>query len=332
VQELTERHILFVGGKGGVGKSTIAASLALAAADRGRKCLLVSTDPAHSLSDIFAARIGDREKRLNKNLWGLEVDPDAEAERYVAVVKSNMKSLVHPEMYPVVDRQLDLARQAPGSQEAALLERVANLITSTRERFDLLVFDTAPTGHTMRLLSLPEVMATWTEGMLKRRKKAGHLGKLLEKLGGGANKEAKTKLAGSEIAENDRNARIRQILESRRQKFDRARKILLDRALTAFLLVLTPEKLPILESRKTRDLLEKYKIGLAAVVVNRVLPEHAEGEFLLKRRRQEEQYLREIERVFRSVPRHTLPLLPHDVHGLDTLRHIGYLLVETERS
>jgi arsenite-transporting ATPase len=251
VQELFERHILFVGGKGGVGKTTTAASLAVAAGDRERRCLLVSTDPAHSLSDIFDVKIGDREKRLVGNVWGLEVDPDAEAERYIDTVKSNMRSLVHPEMYPVVDRQLDLARQAPGSQEAALLERVANLIVETRSRFDLLVFDTAPTGHTMRLLSLPEVMAAWTDGMLKRQKKAGHLGKLLAKLGGGSAKdEAHPYVNGAESPEDRRNARIIEILTARRHKFRHARELLLDRAVTAFVLVLTPEKLPILESKK----------------------------------------------------------------------------------
>jgi arsenite-transporting ATPase len=330
VQKLFERNIIFVGGKGGVGKTTTSASLAVAAVERGRTCLLVSTDPAHSLSDIFHAKIGSREKKLIANLWGLEIDPDTEADRYIATVKSNMRSLIHPDMYPTVDRQLDLARQAPGSQEAALLERIADLMAEAMKRFDLILFDTAPTGHTMRLLSLPEVMATWTEGMLKRHKRSGHLGKLLEKLGGRSREEAHPLGDIDERPESRRDARIKAILEARRHKFHQAREILLDQDRTAFVLVLTPEKLPILESKKARDLLKKHSIDLAAVVVNRVLPEHAEGDFLTTRRRQEEQYLREIEREFGSVPRHTLPLLPHDVHGLETLRHIGSLLTGSE--
>jgi arsenite-transporting ATPase len=332
VQKLLERNVLFVGGKGGVGKTTAAASLAITAADRGRRCLLVSTDPAHSLSDIFHRKIGPREKRLEDNLQALEIDPDAEADRYIATVKSSMKSLVHPEMFPVVDRQLDLARQAPGSQEAALLERVADLMTEAKNRYDLLVFDTAPTGHTMRLLSLPEVMEAWTEGMIKRQKKVGHLGKLLKKLGGGvAKNEDHPYVEGTEGPEDRRNARIREILTARRQKFHHAREILLDRAVTAFVLVLTPEKLPILESKKAHVLLRKHEIDLAAIVVNRVLPDDAEGDFLMTRRRQEKKYLQEIERAFSTVPRTTLPLLPHDVHGLDTLRDIGRLLTRSGR-
>ena len=184
MKELLQRRILFVGGKGGVGKTTTAASLAMTAAEAGKKCLVVSTDPAHSLSDIFETKIGDKATNLKPNLSGLEIDPNREADRYIATVKSNMRDLVHPEMFSVVERQMNLARQAPGSLEAALLERMTNLVTETKAQYDILIFDTAPTGHTMQLLSLPEAMAAWTDGMLKRHKKSRHLGKLLDTLGG----------------------------------------------------------------------------------------------------------------------------------------------------
>lgn len=323
VRELLNRRILFVGGKGGVGKTTTAASLAMAAADEGRKCLVVSTDPAHSLSDIFEIKIGDREKRLDQSLWGLEIDPDAEAGRYLATVKSNMRSLVHPEMYPLVDRQIDLASQAPGSQEAALVDRMANLMAETRERFDLLIFDTAPAGHTMRLLSLPEVMAAWTEGMLARRDKSKHLGKLLSKLRG------KAESADDPTAkESSRNTRINEILTARRVKLLGARELLLDRKTTAFLIVLTPEKLPILESRKVRDLLKQHHIHVAAIIVNRILPADAEGTFLETRRKQEERYLREIDRTFSPLPRIHLPLQEQDIYGLAALQRFGRILMD----
>jgi arsenite-transporting ATPase len=325
VRGLLERRILFVGGKGGVGKTTTAASFAVAAAGEGRKCLVVSTDPAHSLSDIFEKKIGDREKNLGENLWALEIDPDAEAERYLATVKSNMRGLVHPEMYSLIDRQIDLARQAPGSQEAALVDRMASLMADAQERFDLLVFDTAPAGHTMRLLSLPEVMAAWTEGMLARRDKSKHLGKLLSKLRGKAES-----VDDGTAEESGRNAKINEILTERRKKLLAARELLLDRETTAFLIVLTPEKLPILESRKVRDLLGQHHIHVAAIFVNRVLPAEAEGAFLETRRKQEGKYLQEIDRLFSSLPRIRLPLQEQDIHGLAALRRFGRILMDNE--
>jgi arsenite-transporting ATPase len=163
--------------------------------------------------------------------------------------------------------------------------------------------------------------------MLKRHKKSRHLGKLLEKLGGGrARDDSSPYIDGADLADDRRSARINEILTARRDKFLRARELLLDRDATAFVLVLTPEKLPILESKKARDLLEQHSVAIAAIVVNRILPENAEGEFLTTRRQQEEKYLQEIERAFHSIRRYDLPLLPHDVYGVDTLRHIGRLL------
>ena len=184
MQDLLERRILFVGGKGGVGKTTTAAALALLAAEQGRRVLVVSTDPAHSLGDIFARTLNDGETALAANLWGLEIDPDAAAERYINTVQRNMRDMVNPAMYGEIQRQMHLARLAPGTVEAALLERVSTLIAEARERFDLLIFDTAPTGHTLRLLSLPEIMAAWTDGLLKHQEHASKLGQALERLGG----------------------------------------------------------------------------------------------------------------------------------------------------
>lgn len=329
MRDLLDRQIIFVGGKGGVGKTTTAAALAIVASDHGRNCLVVSTDPAHSLSDIFARDVGDRETHLDDHLWALEIDPDAETDRHIATVKSNMRGLVHPEMYRLVDRHMDLARQAPGSLEAALLERVADLMAEARSRFDLVLFDTAPTGHTMRLLSLPEVMAAWTDGMLKRHRKSRHLGRVLKSLGG-KKQDALSQIDDVGGREDRRTARINEMLTNRRHKFLQARELLLDRKHTAFVLVLTPEKLPILESEKAYKLLTRNDLTIAAVVVNRLLPENIEGDFFKTRRQQEEVYRREIDRLFREIPRYHVPLLPHDVHGPQALRRIGELLLGLE--
>ena len=327
LRDLFEHHLIFVGGKGGVGKTTTAAALGLVAAEEGRTCLLVSTDPAHSLGDIFATTIGDRRTPLVDRVWGLEIDPDAEAARHIETVKSQMKQLVHPKLYDEIDRQLDLASHAPGASEAALLERVAELMGDGGTQFDLVIFDTAPSGHTVRLLSLPEVMGAWTDGLLRHRERSSRLGSALKHLGGGRIKGDDLSMIDSAQDHPDESLseKLNNVLETRRRKFLVARDRLLDSTTTAFLLVVNPDKLSILESRKIVDLLGRFDMNVFAVVINRVLPDDvgAGGGFFEARYEQEQAYRREIASVFSALPQVVVPLLRHDVHGLDSIREVG---------
>ena len=327
---LLDRRLLFVGGKGGVGKTTVAAALAIAAADRGRRCLVVSTDPAHSLGDVFDVSVGGTERRLDERLWGLEIDPEDEAERHIAAVKLQMKGFVHPRMYGAVDRQLDFARLAPGTMEAALLERMAELMADAGSRFDLVLFDTAPTGHTLRLLSLPDIMMAWTAGLLRHDERSTALASKLERFGGQVRSEDRS-LAGEVPAghpEGEREARIADTLRARQRKLRRASELLLNRELAAFLLVLNPDKLSLLESRKALATLEQVHVPVEVLIVNRVLPDDAEGAFLDARRRHERRYRDAIDREFARLPRVELPLMADDVHGLDALRRVGQALID----
>lgn len=323
--DLFDRRVVFVGGKGGVGKTTVAAALALMAAKRGKTCLVVSTDPAHSLGDIFDRDIGPRETALAPGLTGLEIDPDGEADRYLKTVKQNMRGLVRPALYGEIDRQMDLARHAPGAAEAAMLDRVADLMVAGQERHDLVVFDTAPTGHTIRLLSLPEVMAAWADGLLRHQERSRNLGRVLQNLGGKRGKRDDLSLidGGDAPPGGDTASRIQTVLLERRRKFHRARRLLLDASITGFVLVLIPERLPILESRKALHTLRHFNVPVAAMVVNRVLPDHVDGDFFTKRREQEARYRKEIDETFASIRRIEVPLLESDVQGIQTLERIG---------
>jgi arsenite-transporting ATPase len=329
IDSLLQRRILFVGGKGGVGKTTTASALGVLAARRGRRCLLVSTDPAHSLGDLFGTRIGARETSLGDNLLALEIDPDAEADRYTATVKANMRGLVAPAMYGEIDRQMALARLAPGTGEAALLERVADIMAEAPGRYDLVIFDTAPTGHTVRLLSLPEAMAAWTEGLLKHRERSGKLGEVLSRLGGDRKRgqgDDLGQLSDGPEAGGDRRDRIRELLLQRRRKFHRARRLLLDPGTCGFVWVLVPERLPVLETRKALELLDTFDLRVQGLIVNRVLPPEADGRFLEQRRVQEQTHLDDIERHFGGLPRLRLPLLARDITDPQALARLVDLI------
>ena len=305
--------LIFVGGKGGVGKTTTAAALALALAGRGERCLLVSTDPAHSLGDLFGVAIGEQERPLLPNLHGLEIDPDRQVERHLDTVRESLRAFVRPAMYGEIERQMDLARLAPGGVEAALLERLASLMGEATARYDRVVFDTAPTGQTLRLLSLPAVMTAWTEGLLGSRHRSDALGDLL----------ARVHPEATRPGEDARSARIRDTLQARRRLSSEARRLLLDAASTAFLLVLVPEKLPVEESRKALAALRGFEVPVRALVVNRVLPAEGLGGFLEQRRAQEARYLDEVAAMAGEVPTIRVPLLAHDVDGVAALRVIA---------
>jgi arsenite/tail-anchored protein-transporting ATPase len=321
---LRDRRFLFVGGKGGVGKTTVASALALRMAEAGERVLLVSTDPAHSLGDLFDARLGDREREVAPGLLAMEIDPEEEVDRYLERVKANMRAFVRPAMYSEIERQMELARHSPGTEEAALLDRIAELMGEGAPEVDRILFDTAPTGHTLRLLALPEIMTAWTEGLLKSRDRSDSFGRALDRLGAGAGGEREEdEDAGGGAGRDERGARIRELLMERRRRFARARRLLLDPASTAFVLVMIPEKLPILESRRALEALRSHRVPVAGVVVNRVLPPEPLGEFLESRRGQEADYLGRIDREFRDLPRVRVPLLPRDVEGLEGLREVG---------
>ncbi len=299
MKELLNKRLLWVGGKGGVGKTTVAAALAVLAARRGKRVLVVSTDPAHSLGDVFDRELGDTPRRLLPGLDAMEIDPDAEVDAHLARVTEQMRRYAAPEMMAELERQMRLTRQSPGTQEAALLERLSRLVTADDLDHDLVIFDTAPTGHTLRLLTLPEAMAAWTDGLLAHNRKSEELGRVLSHLTPKRGRDVATPFDDPEqdpLADLDERTRdVARTLIERRRLFHRARRRIEDAEETSFLFVLTPERLPILETARAVEALEAVHVPVAGTLVNRVIPEDADGDFLRARRAQEATYLARID-------------------------------------
>ncbi|WP_147805012.1 ArsA family ATPase [Alkalicoccus halolimnae] len=303
--DVLTKKIIFVGGKGGVGKSTSAAAIAWRSAEAGHKTLLISTDPAHNLGDIFSRSIGGKTTKVADKLYALEIDPEIETEKYISSVKENIKGTVHSGMMEEVHRQLDTAKASPGADEAALFDKLISIILEEGENFDKLIFDTAPTGHTIRLLSLPELMGVWIEGLLKKRKKT--------------NENYSQLLNDGEPIEDP----IYDVLKERQERFSKARDIMLNGKETGFIFVLNPERLPIMETKKALTLLDKYHLHVKTIIVNKVLPETADGEFLNQRRRHEKKHLQTIKDSFQSQELIFVPLFPHDITNMDQLEEFS---------
>lgn len=306
------RPVTFLGGKGGVGKTTLAAAAALASADAGARTLLVSTDPAHSAADVLDRPVGAEPTRVATNLDAMEVDPDTEADRYIAGVKERVREVTSPGMLAAVEREIDIARASPGAHEAALFDRVAALMTLAGHRYDRVILDTAPTGHTLRLLGLPELMEAWVEGLLSRRRRVNALERMWRRVAPGETPATPTPEDPAMAA-----------LEHRQRQFRDAREIVTDPDRATFIFVLVPERLPILETGRAIQALERYRIPVGGVIINRVLPADADGEFLARRRAREGEYLSRIDEVFGHLPQARVALREADPVGVAALREVA---------
>ncbi|MDO5618955.1 ArsA family ATPase [Kocuria sp.] len=331
------RDVLFVGGKGGVGKTAVASAVGLAAARAGRSVLVVSTDPAHNLGHLWQKSVGDQPVELAPNLRGVEIDPAATTDAHLSAVRSTMQRLMPEHLQGEVAKHLDLARDAPGTHEAAVLERIAEVVEN-RAPEELVIFDTAPSGHTTRLIALPELMQAWTDGLLRRQDRSATFSAALRGLerdpdgaaadivgtrgsepGDGHGPSTLWRFGGDRRARRDRE--IRQILDQRQERFRHLRGVLQDSERTAFVAVLAAERLPVLETIELQQQLERSGMQVAALVVNKRSPEDA-GELLAGRRRQEEAHLATLAEALPHLPVVQIPLLAQDILGAPGLTHL----------
>lgn len=325
------RRALFIGGKGGVGKTSTASAVAWDQARQGRTVLVVSTDPAHNLGHLWEQSVGDSPVPLWRPdagsagglLDGVEIDPEATSQRHLAQVTATLKDLMPPHLHKQVEQHVTLSAQSPGTHESATLERMADLVTQAGDNYDLIVFDTAPSGHTARLLALPEIMTTWTEGLLQRRSKAEKFGAAVRAFD---DDDDPSSTAGA-----GRDRRIRQVLTQRKSKFEALRQLVTDSQQCSFVIVLAPERLPVLESVELYQQLTALGVDVAGLVVNRLSPTD-QGDFLAQRRAAEDLCVRQLRDHLPQVPLQSAPLLPHPPSGEAGVRMLAELLGASETS
>ncbi|MEF8801470.1 MAG: ArsA family ATPase [Halolamina sp.] len=249
---------VFFGGKGGVGKTTVSSAFALKCARAGQRTLVVSTDPAHSTSDVFDQQFDDQPRPVDghENLHAMELDPAEEVEAHMMEIKRRMSDQVSPAIVNEIDRQIELAHQTPGAYESAMFDRFIEVMRESDD-FDRVIFDTSPTGGTLRLLSLPEFLDDWIDRLIEKRAKSIDL---FEKAAIGE-KEARRKLEEDPIIAH---------LQQRQAKFEFAGQTLRNDA--DFYLVLNPDELSIRETDRTIAQLRDYDLGVDGLVLNRVTP------------------------------------------------------------
>jgi len=268
---------LFFTGKGGVGKTTVSCVVAVHLADRGYKTLIVTTDPAAHLGEVFGVPVGSEPARIAENLSAVMIDQQQAFAQYKERVLSESRGTCSAEMLAAMEEELN----SPCTEEMAAFDKFIRFIEG--HEYDVVVFDTAPTGHTLRLLDLPFDYARQVEMMVS----------------------------------SDENAAVKQETGNR---FREIIALLRDPERAVFSLVLYPESTPIMESWRALLDLKHAGIETQLIVANLVLPESAcSNSFFRNRRRMQLKYLKELDEKF-APPVLRFPLMAEEIRGLDLLR------------
>ena len=291
-------RLLLFGGKGGVGKTTTSTSTAVGLADSGLKVLLVSSDPAHSTSDSLGVQLGPEPTPVEgvEGLWGLELDPEARISDHIPKLTESLGPMLGGQ-----DPELNASEMVlPGLDEAMAFDELLKHLENPD--WDVIVFDTAPTGHTLRFLALPEIIEKWAEKIIRMHRLTGGIRALM---------------FGAKEGE-----KMRDELEKFRRRVLHVRRILCNPEVTRFTLVTIPEKMGVNETLRAYESLAEFNLPVSGCVINRMTP-NLDNDFIQTRRINERKNVDQLRRELPDLHLHEVELKDSDIHGLDLLRSIN---------
>ena len=294
-------RIVLVTGKGGVGKTTVAAATALAAADSGKRTLVTSTDPAHSLSDALTVHLDSEPTEVAPGLEGQQIDTQRQLDRYWGSIRDQLIEVLDWGGAAGIEAEEFLV--FPGMDELFALLEVNRHARSGD--YDVLVVDCAPTAETLRLLSLPEVLSWYFEKVLPTERR------LMK-----AARPFLNRLTSLPIPEDEVFGAAQSVFES----VEEVKELMANPLITSARLVVNPEKMVIDEARRTYSYLGLFGYGVDGVVVNRVLPDLVRDPYFERWRAIQKGHLDAIDDAFAEVPRLRLRLFDDEMVGVERLR------------
>lgn len=307
----------FFSGKGGVGKTTLSVARAINLAENGERVLVISTDPAHSLSDSFNEDVKPEETKVRENLWAVEISPEKAVDDFEDKISEQEEMEEMGLLGDGMEGLGDVTSTTPGIDEMAAFNKFIEYMQ--KEDYDRIIFDTAPTGHTLRFLSLPDVMESWVGKMLKIRKKLSQFTGMFKGV-----------MPFTE-EENGKDEQDLEALESLKERIKDARDIMQDPERTEFWLVLIPEEMSLYEGERMLEELEEFGISCGRIIVNKLIPENPECEFCSAKREQQLSVMESIEDKFEDKEIRTLELYREEVRGYDLLQEVGKVLYEQSK-
>lgn len=308
-------RVLLMTGKGGVGKTSVAAATGLRCAELGYKTLVLSTDPAHSLADSFDMDLGHDPRQVQPNLWGAELDALMELEGNWGAVKRYITDVLQARGLEGIEAE-ELAI-LPGMDEIFSLVRMKR--HHDEGEYDVLIIDSAPTGTALRLLSLPEVAGWYMRKLYKPFQAVSEvLRPFVEPLF--------RPVAGFSLP-------TREVMDAPYEFYEQLvelEKVLTDAATTSVRLVTNPEKMVIKESLRAHAYLSLYNVGTDLVIANRIIPDEVQDPFFQRMKEKQQQYKHEIHEDFRPLPIKEVPLFAEELCGLEALHRLKDTLYKDE--
>ncbi len=299
---------IFFGGKGGVGKTVMAGVAALWAAGQGKRTLLASTNPVHSLSNLLGQDVFGKAVPVRgvDRCHAFEIDTKDTIERSKREIREKINwFLKFADITTKAEDFIESATMNPAFEESAMFENMMDIMF--HDEYDFYVFDTAPTANARRLLGMSKVYSLWVEKMVKSREEATSL---REMLSFSKKKEEKDPLMD--------------YLLSFRERMAHAKELLTDEALTAFFFVTLPESLPIAVITRFINWFHEFGIPVGGVIVNGLIQKEQVGddaaEFVKNRLNMQEEHMAEIDTIFGDGVRAVMPLLETEIKGVDMLR------------
>jgi arsenite-transporting ATPase len=297
-------RIILYTGKGGVGKTSIAAATALKSAEAGLKTLVVSTDAAHSLGDSLDTRLTPEPVEIRPNLWAQEIDSIHEVEKGWGKVQEYLTALFTSKT--VKDITTEELTVFPGFEDLLSLLRILDYYK--KKLFDVIIIDCAPTGETLALLSFPDMLRWWMDKLFPIKRKAVKVVRPIVE-----------PLLGVPLPSDGVLGEIENIYN----QLDEMRTILSDRDITSIRIVVNPEKMVIKEAQRSFTYLNIYNYNVDAIVVNRVIPENVTDEYFKVWKDIQRKYRSMIDESFSPIPIFCAPMFEREIVGFEMLERLG---------
>lgn len=304
LSDLSHKNLQFIlfGGKGGVGKTTMASTSAVHLA-KARKTLIFTTDPAPSLGDSLGQRLSNEPTKITgvENLWAMEIDAKIVLEEFKEEYGEDILDILHKGTYlsdEEVGEMFEL--DIPGLDEVMGLKKITDFMDS--QEYDLYIVDTAPTGHTLRLLTLPELLDEWIKFLASMRWKYHYM---VERISG------KRKIEQAD-----------EFLLEMKKTVKKVRSLLQNPAKTEFIVVTIPEAMGVMETEDLVNDLGESHIPTGHIIINNIFPEN-KCDFCKSRRKNQGKYINEIKKKFKNLDISELILQPEEVRGIKNLKSLS---------